>query len=160
MPLSVKELSDCKPKRLWSESLCEWIEEPTKPKRNASQEEKEKYFELRQQFFALLKQTPWYFEKKEQERISRYKTNSNSNHVRRVRMKSATIEKVNPLEVFERDGWICQLCGYSVSKLMDPKLGDMASLDHIIPISKGGQHSYANTQLAHLSCNISKGNRV
>lgn len=33
------------------------------------------------------------------------------------------------------------------------------SLDHVIPMSKGGAHSYANTQLAHWLCNVTKGNR-
>jgi 5-methylcytosine-specific restriction endonuclease McrA len=30
------------------------------------------------------------------------------------------------------------------------------SLDHVIPISAGGEHSKANTQLAHLGCNAKK----
>lgn len=160
MPLTAKELSDCKPKRLWSNSLCEWIEDPKKPKRNASREEFETYFELKQEFQALLRNTTWYFEKEEQLRISKSVSASNASHIRRIKEKATFVEKVHPLKVFERDNWICQLCKYPVSKLMDRKLVDIASLDHIIPISKGGEHSYANTQLAHLSCNIRKGNRV
>ena len=66
-------------------------------------------------------------------------------------MKDAFVENVNPMIVYERDNWICQLCNKSVSKIFDRKIVDIASLDHIIPISKGGEHSYANTQLAHLS---------
>lgn len=31
------------------------------------------------------------------------------------------------------------------------------TIDHIIPLSKGGLHSWNNIQLAHLSCNSSKG---
>ena len=72
-------------------------------------------------------------------------------------MKNAFVEKVDPLIVFERNNWICQLCQTPVSKSKNRNLVDIASLDHIIPISKGGEHSYANTQLAHLSCNIRKG---
>jgi 5-methylcytosine-specific restriction endonuclease McrA len=33
------------------------------------------------------------------------------------------------------------------------------SLDHIVPVSLGGTHTWANVQLAHLRCNVSKGNR-
>jgi hypothetical protein len=77
--------------------------------------------------------------------------------VRRVRMKNAFVESVDYLTVFEKNNWICQLCNRPVSKLRDKRLVDSASLDHIIPISKGGEHSYANTQLAHLSCNLIKG---
>jgi 5-methylcytosine-specific restriction endonuclease McrA len=31
-----------------------------------------------------------------------------------------------------------------------------ASLDHRIPLSKGGSHTAENTQLAHLACNVRK----
>lgn len=34
------------------------------------------------------------------------------------------------------------------------------SIDHIRPLSKGGTHTWDNVQLAHLKCNIKKGNRV
>jgi 5-methylcytosine-specific restriction endonuclease McrA len=33
------------------------------------------------------------------------------------------------------------------------------SIDHIVPLSLGGHNTKANVQLAHLGCNISKGNR-
>ncbi len=72
---------------------------------------------------------------------------------RRSRMADVFIETVVPRRVFERDGWLCGICGINVEK-------KDASLDHIIPISKGGAHSYANTQTSHLRCNISKGART
>lgn len=31
------------------------------------------------------------------------------------------------------------------------------SIDHIIPLSRGGAHSYENCQISHLLCNIKKG---
>lgn len=59
--------------------------------------------------------------------------------------------------VFERDGWICQLCGDPV----DPELKFPArmsvSLDHIIPLARDGEHTYENAQTAHLACNQAKG---
>ena len=160
MPLTAKELTDSKPKRLWSDTRCEWIEVPKKPKRGASQEELQEYWGIKYHFQALLEKTTWYFEKQEQLRIAESLSKSNASHKRRIRIKEAFIEKVEPMKVFERDNWICKLCNHPVSKLMDKRLVDIASLDHIIPISKGGEHSYANTQLAHVSCNIRKGNRV
>jgi hypothetical protein len=35
-----------------------------------------------------------------------------------------------------------------------------ASLDHLIPLSRGGGHKTTNVQLAHLRCNTSRGNKV
>ena len=58
--------------------------------------------------------------------------------------------------IFNRDGWVCGLCG----KLVNPKFKHphllSASIDHIIPLSKGGGDNTLNTQAAHLGCNISK----
>lgn len=63
-------------------------------------------------------------------------------------------------EVYHRDGGVCQLCFHNVEKDLaypDPWYG---TIDHIQPLSKGGQHTYENVQLAHLSCNSRKGNRI
>lgn len=32
--------------------------------------------------------------------------------------------------------------------------------DHIVPLSKGGEHVESNLQATHMSCNRSKGNRI
>ncbi len=55
-------------------------------------------------------------------------------------------------KVFRRDRGTCQICG----KWVKPRY---ASLDHIVPISKGGTHVWSNIQLVHLVCNLRKGNR-
>lgn len=78
---------------------------------------------------------------------------------RRVRKKAAFVEEVWRPVLFKRDNWICQLCGDPVDpnlKYPDPMC---ASVDHIVPLSAGGEHSYANTQLAHALCNSLKGDR-
>lgn len=63
----------------------------------------------------------------------------------------------NPLPIFEANNWVCQLC----SEKVDPELAypnpRSKSLDHIIPLAKGGSHTPANAQLAHLACNMTKG---
>jgi 5-methylcytosine-specific restriction endonuclease McrA len=91
-------------------------------------------------------------------------------HIRRARIANATVERVVPTDVYERDGYVCQLCGepcvtggvpaYDTESgrlLRDPL---MPSLDHVKPISLGGEHSMANTQCAHLVCNMMKNNRT
>lgn len=74
--------------------------------------------------------------------------------VRRARQRRASVvERVQLAALYERDKGVCQLCHKKV------KLAD-ASIDHIIPISKDEtEHSYRNTQLAHLRCNSARGNR-
>lgn len=81
--------------------------------------------------------------------------------LRRARKKTnGPVEKFLNVEVFERDDWLCGLCGEPVDKDLawpDPM---SASLDHIIPLSRGGAHTLDNVQLAHLVCNIRKNNQV
>ena len=79
---------------------------------------------------------------------------------RRALRAGATVEKFESIEVFERDGWICGLCAQSVDRALSWPHPQSASLDHVLPLSRGGPHSKANTQLAHLSCNLIKGARI
>lgn len=75
-------------------------------------------------------------------------------HEYRAKKQKATIEHFFPSEIYERDGWVCQLCHKKVNKrLKYPNLLS-ASLDHIVPLSKGGEHSRKNVHLAHLICNM------
>jgi len=59
----------------------------------------------------------------------------------------------------KRDNDICQICGKPVDDT-DIENGHAHSLyptlDHIIPLSKGGSHTWANVQLAHMGCNSGK----
>lgn len=74
--------------------------------------------------------------------------------------KSSKVELVEPLEVFKRDDWICQICFKSVNpKSIDPYDSQRVTLDHRLPIALGGPHTKTNLQTAHLRCNISKGAR-
>jgi 5-methylcytosine-specific restriction endonuclease McrA len=72
---------------------------------------------------------------------------------RRARKQEAFVEEVLPLVVLERHDGVCGICGGDV----DPF--DF-HVDHIMPLARGGEHSYANTQPAHPSCNIAKGAQV
>ena len=80
-------------------------------------------------------------------------------HARRARIRGAIAENFDPREVFDRDGWVCGICDLPVDgSLAWPDPG-AATLDHIVPISKGGAHVRANTQCAHFYCNNVKGDR-
>lgn len=79
---------------------------------------------------------------------------------RRGRKRDAFVERVSPTEVFERDGWKCQLCGESVRPFVDPRHRLAPSLDHIVPLALGGKHERANVQCAHYGCNSAKQARV
>ena len=78
----------------------------------------------------------------------------------RALKRTTKIEPINEKIVFMRDGWVCQHCKKRADKRFKHPNPMCASLDHIIPLSEGGTHTYANVQLAHLGCNSSKGNNV
>lgn len=82
-------------------------------------------------------------------------------HRRRAQKKAAsTGEPVLLAAIAERDGWQCSLC----QQLVDPAVAWpdslSPSLDHRVPLSKGGAHDPSNVYLAHLGCNSSKGDRL
>lgn len=84
-----------------------------------------------------------------------------NSHVKRARYFGVDCESVDPIKVFIRDGWHCQLCGKKLNRKDRGTIKDNApELDHIIPLSKGGEHSYRNTQCACRKCNIDKSNNV
>jgi 5-methylcytosine-specific restriction endonuclease McrA len=71
-------------------------------------------------------------------------------------MRHRTAQVIEPVSLdvlYTRDQGICSLCHAPVSRAD-------ASIDHIIPVRKGGEHSYRNTALAHRRCNSGKRDRV
>jgi 5-methylcytosine-specific restriction endonuclease McrA len=90
----------------------------------------------------------------------RWSDRRRANHQkRRAAKKAAAVGALVLLaDIRERDGGRCKICGGLVNGKPWPHPLS-ASLDHIVPLSKGGSHDPANVQLAHLRCNISKGNR-
>lgn len=61
-----------------------------------------------------------------------------------------------------RDKGICKICGKPIdlSDISKHAVGNYyPSVDHIIPMSKGGGHVWENVQLAHMICNSKKGDR-
>jgi 5-methylcytosine-specific restriction endonuclease McrA len=67
---------------------------------------------------------------------------------------SLTIERLG-----ERDGWRCHLCRRKVDPNLRAPHPRSRSFDHLTPVSLGGTDEPANLRLAHLRCNISRGNR-
>ena len=80
-----------------------------------------------------------------------------NSHQRRVRLQGGRFERFDYVEIFERDNWICGICTKPIDNKLKWPNPMSVSLDHIVPVSRGGGHVKENVQSAHLSCNISKG---
>lgn len=64
-------------------------------------------------------------------------------------------QRINRDKVLKRDGMRCQICGIKIKKTRTFK-DWQASVDHIVPLSMGGDHSYANVQACCMKCNSEK----
>ena len=67
-------------------------------------------------------------------------------------------------KLIERDKGICYICGckvdpddYTVENGIKCIGKNYPTIDHVIPLSKGGTHSWDNIRLAHMVCNSIKG---
>lgn len=79
----------------------------------------------------------------------------------KARLRGVSVESVDPIRVFERDGWRCHLCGRKTPQERRGTYHKRApELDHIVPLAKGGEHSYRNTACACRECNAAKRDTV
>lgn len=69
-------------------------------------------------------------------------------------------DKIGLKTLLKRDGGICRICGEPVDPNDFHRAGkwfvfgrNFPTIDHIIPLSKGGTHTFDNVQLAHMWCN-------
>lgn len=92
---------------------------------------------------------------------------SNRMHYKDRRLKGKIVDKdITLVEVANKYNNQCQICGLLID-WNDKQEKDGAiicghmypSIDHIIPLSLGGLHSWDNVQLAHKICNSWKSNR-
>ena len=83
-----------------------------------------------------------------------------TDRTRRMRKRNNLVVKYNPIDIAERDRWRCSLCGKKIdTKARHPEPLAL-TMDHIIPVSQGGDDAPYNVRACHSVCNSSKGNRV
>ena len=79
-----------------------------------------------------------------------------------ILLKSPPLKQKQRLLIYQRDDKICQKCGTPVK--MGVKYGmfkdefEPAAIDHIFPISRGGQNDPENLRLLCMSCNAARNN--
>jgi 5-methylcytosine-specific restriction endonuclease McrA len=81
-----------------------------------------------------------------------------NDRIRRQR-RAETWDGVTDAEIMERDRWRCGICRRRIGKSFKWPHPRSASVDHIVPISEGGEDAAANKRAAHLGCNTGRCNR-
>lgn len=80
---------------------------------------------------------------------------------RKARIKGRRREAIDPIAVFERDGWRCYLCGDETPRFLRGTHEPSApELEHKVAIANGGTHTWDNVACACRSCNQAKGARL
>ncbi|MDD4019707.1 MAG: HNH endonuclease signature motif containing protein [Kiritimatiellae bacterium] len=84
----------------------------------------------------------------------------NLKKLRDEQLTKAFVENVDYDKIYKQSGGVCEICGLPViyDKLADNNWS--GTIDHIIPLSKGGKHALFNCQLAHRICNSLKNNSL
>ena len=67
-------------------------------------------------------------------------------------------ERFTVHELIARDGRDCGICGAAIPNVAYPD-PQSPSIDHIVPLSRGGEHTLNNARATHLICNVRRGNR-
>ena len=69
-------------------------------------------------------------------------------------------DKIDHLAVFEACNWVCFLCKQTIDRrLRHPHLM-AATLEHIVPLSRGGTHTWDNVTASHAKCNFARGDQL
>lgn len=79
---------------------------------------------------------------------------------RRAVERGTDADRIDPIDVFRRDGWRCHMCGKATPERLRGTYHPQApELDHIVTLADGGTHTWGNVACACRACNGSKGAR-
>lgn len=94
----------------------------------------------------------------------------NKNHEikRRTKVQNAMVDRDISLDkLITRDKGVCHICGLACNcndyVMKDGTIitgNNYPSIDHVIPLAKGGKHSWENVKLAHRICNSLKSDSI
>lgn len=87
------------------------------------------------------------------DRCSKRHNSRHRDHKLRVNGKA---ERITLAALRKRDANRCHICGKKVGRSSSWPGG--ASIDHLIPVSQGGTHTWKNVALAHMGCNTRRSN--
>lgn len=69
-------------------------------------------------------------------------------------------DMIDHLTLFELHAWTCFVCKEQINKFLRFPNFMAATVEHIIPLAKGGTHTWDNVAPAHAKCNFSKGDSL
>lgn len=81
---------------------------------------------------------------------------------RRAARNGKPVHRIDPVDIFERDGWICHICAEPIDRSQSGKQPGAPALDHLIPVAHPDYpgHIAANVAASHWVCNTAKNCRA
>ena len=93
---------------------------------------------------------------KKHQSIRHKQRNKERKHAREKLIKKIKKDNVTYEKLYERDKGICKICGMPISNNRKINNNWDGTVDHIVPLSCGGEHSNSNCQITHRICNSLK----
>lgn len=63
---------------------------------------------------------------------------------------------VTLFQLYIKEKGVCRCCGIKTTYGIHPSQSDSATIEHIIPLSKGGNHTWSNVELLCEECNMKR----
>jgi len=79
---------------------------------------------------------------------------------RRLSIQGQPVGHYTYSEAYDRYGATCYLCLQPIDRALGPNGYLAPSLDHVVPISRGGADTMENVRPCHKGCNSHKGKRL
>lgn len=79
---------------------------------------------------------------------------------KQINPKRSHGDAIDKYDVFEFYDWKCIVCDEYIDKNIKWPDPNCATLEHVIPLSRGGTHTWDNVAPAHLLCNDSKKDEI
>jgi 5-methylcytosine-specific restriction endonuclease McrA len=83
-----------------------------------------------------------------------------ANWERKQRMLAVVHVPYSRWEIFQRDNFLCHICGAPIDMNAPAPLPYSPSIDHVIPIKHGGADASYNVMASHFICNSKKSDRL
>lgn len=85
---------------------------------------------------------------------------SNRRRANLKRTSSPQQDRYSRNDVWEKCGGVCYLCNLPMVKNWRPSNRRLCfTVEHIVPLSKGGTDTFDNVNGAHMECNLRKGSK-
>ncbi len=69
-------------------------------------------------------------------------------------------DDIDHLTLFEMMGWTCYVCKEPVDRRLRFPNYMAATVEHVIPLCKGGTHTWDNVSMSHARCNFERGSNI